>query len=99
MHMQMARHPRAPSPPLIDPHIQSLRLKRTLRKPNGPINQSPQCRPLSGLIIQKRRPRITERNQQVPIGIRIPIEQNHPILCPLDHTVRRITPRRPPVIK
>ena len=99
MHMQMARHPRAPSTPLVDPDIQTLRLKPTLRKLHRTIDKRPQRRALLGLIIQERRTRIAQRDQQVPIGVRIPIEQNHPITSPLNHMVGGIAPRRTPIIK
>ena len=41
MHMQVARDPRSSGAPLINPNIEPLRLKRTLRQIHRAINQFP----------------------------------------------------------
>ena len=99
MHMQMTRHPRTTSAPLIDPDVHPLRLKRHHRELRRTIHQLPQLSPLLGFIVQKRRTSIPESNKQMPVGIRIPIEQDHPMLCALDDMMLLIKLWSAPVIQ
>ena len=99
MHMQVARNPRPPSASLIDPNVQSLRLKRPLRQCRRTINEFPQLNALLCFVVQKRWASISQRDEQVTVRVRLLVEQDHPSIGPLDDMVLSIKLRHIPVVE
>ena len=97
--MQMARHTRATRNTLVDADVQALRLKRSLTQSNGTIDELPQLSALLRFVIRQRRARIAQRDQQVPVGVGVLVEQDHPVLGADDDVVGFVVLGREPVVE
>ena len=85
--MDMLRQPRTSGIPLIDTHVRTIGIQCLRHQRHRGLHQSPEGRSLLRVVLEQRWSWFPEGDQQMSIGIRISVEENHATVIPVNDMI------------
>ena len=88
--MQVAREPGARSFPFVDAHVDALRVQRPLHQRHTVFDERPECGSLRRVVVQQVRTSLSQRHQQVPVGVGVSVEHDQTMGVAVDNLMLNI---------